>query len=141
MPRTKPPRHIANAIKDLGTSKARTREISDQTRAGPVRRAVRETATGQRGSTRRGGRPRGPHPSNHGGVHPDTPELELQDRAARRRPGEAREQSAGLTRGPARSRVGSRAAGGRLRSGGSGKGRRKARGGSRTRVARSKHSR
>jgi hypothetical protein len=72
MPRTKPPRHIANAVKDRGTSKRRTKEQTDQARPRGVRLAAGETLTGQGGSSRRGGRARGPHPGTRGGIKADS---------------------------------------------------------------------
>ncbi len=76
MPRTKAPRHIANAVKDRGTSKRRTKEITDQARPRGVRRSVAETATGQGGSRQDRGRARGPHPGTRGGVHADAANLD-----------------------------------------------------------------
>ena len=82
MPRTKPPRHIANAVKDQGTSKRRTKEITDNREPRGKRTPVADTLTGQGGSRRKGDTDdRGPHPSSHGGVHADA-----KNRRARREP-------------------------------------------------------
>jgi hypothetical protein len=82
MPRTKPPRHIANAVKDRGASKRRTKEITDQARPRGKRTPVADTITGQGGSRRKGDAGnRGTHPGGHGGVHADAT-----NRRARREP-------------------------------------------------------
>jgi hypothetical protein len=72
MPRTRANRHIANAVKDQGTSKRRTKEITDQARPRGVRKPVGETITGQGGSRQNRGDTRGPHPGTRGGIKADT---------------------------------------------------------------------
>src|SRR4051812_24837050 len=112
MPRTKPPRHVANAIKDQGTSKRRTKEIADHTGATSRRRSARDTETSQGGSGDRRNA-RGPHRSNWGGVKAD----ERGERGPR--PGQKRDARSGPTKAPSRSRAGS-ASPGRQRTGGTG---------------------
>jgi hypothetical protein len=68
-------RKQADAIKDTGASKKRTKEIADRTVGGAVRKPARQTATGQGGADkgrRAEGGPDTGHISERGGVKADS---------------------------------------------------------------------
>ena len=133
-----PQRRTANTIKDQGARKPKTRRISDHARPRGVNRPAGRTVTGQGGSPKGGGQPDVAHPSQRGGIKAEERDLRLGAGGAAprgREPGQKRAGSAGLTKGPSRSRPrGAAAAGGRTRTGRDRDGARgRARGGSRTR--------
>jgi hypothetical protein len=130
-------RSQANAIKDTGASKKRTKEIADRTLGGAVRKPAREAATGQGGSEkgrRARGEPGTGHISERGGVKADSQVMKRRTSERKGKTAGAKTPGTGLVKGPSRQRAGPAAAGGRSRTGRDQDGRRGlARGGSRTR--------
>lgn len=117
-----PRRRIANAIKDKGTSKARTRAIADRAKPRGEHKPVRQTVTGQGGSRKGNGDPDVLHPSQMGGVKAEDRERLVIGKGGTARPGRRsgskRPGSPGLIKAPGRSRLkDTRTVGGRTRSG------------------------
>lgn len=135
-----PQRKVANAIKDLGTSKAKTRAIADRLRPRGEHKPAGRTVTGKGGSRKGDGAPDVGHPSQRGGLKAEERDLRIGVGGAAPRgrvSGQKRADSPGLIKGPSRSRlrdpvaVGGRTRTGRDRGGPNARGR--ARKGSRTR--------